>query len=306
MKEINRREFLGSVGAAAFSVAWASSRVAEAAKRSRRTLTRRALPAFDLPHLRVSSLEGTHAYPDAAAAPGGVTWITYVTTYMAGDFIAARSFDGKALSGHLKVSEATGVECQPAVCSAGKDAAWIAWSARRGGKWLVLARRVEGGRMSREHVVGEGGQCNWTPAVAPTSEGGVWVAWQRHDGKRKSIFARRFESGKWEREVLISAVDDVLAVRLGADKPGKLNAKVRLTRAKDMKVTAVDGHRLHMDGQIVDVAAPEGPEDNPGGSGPGGPHMRFAGRLLVRTAGGTVEADADAPVSYTHLTLPTN
>ncbi len=103
----------------------------------------------------------------------------------------------------------------------------------------------------------------------------------------------RADGIRWEREVLISAVDDVLAVRLGADKPGKLNAKVRLTRAKDMKVTAVDGHRLHMDGQIVDVAAPEGPEDNPGGSGPGGPHMRFAGRLLVRTAGGTVQADGD-------------
>ncbi|MBN2128617.1 MAG: glycoside hydrolase family 95 protein [Sedimentisphaerales bacterium] len=106
----------------------------------------------------------------------------------------------------------------------------------------------------------------------------------------------RYRAGgtRWEREVLISAADDVLVVRLGAETPGKLNAKVALARAKDMKVTAVQGNRLHMDGQIVDVAAPEGYEDNPGGSGPGGPHMRFAGRLLVRTTGGTVEADGDA------------
>jgi len=104
----------------------------------------------------------------------------------------------------------------------------------------------------------------------------------------------RADGIRWERDVLISAADDVLVVRLGADKPGKLNAKVGLTRAKDMKVTALGGNRLHMDGQIVDVAPPEGYEDNPGGSGPGGPHMRFSGRLLVRTIGGTVEADGDA------------
>jgi len=204
MKEINRRDFLGGIGAAAFAAAWAYSRVAVVAQQRTRTGGGRPLPAFDLPHLRVSSLEGTHAYPDVAVAPGGVVWIAYVSTHMAGDFIAARSFDGKELSGHLKVSEQTGVECQPAVCPAGKDDAWIAWSARRGGKWLVLARRVGSGRMSREHVVGEGGQCNWTPAVAPAGDGGVWVAWQRLDGKRKGIFARRFESDTWRDELLLS------------------------------------------------------------------------------------------------------
>ena len=42
-------------------------------------------------------------------------------------------------------------------------------------------------------------------------------------------------------------------------------AKVRLTRKKDMKVNAVRPARLEMDGQIVDVEAPEGFDDNPGG-----------------------------------------
>ena len=61
-----------------------------------------------------------------------------------------------------------------------------------------------------------------------------------------------------------------------------------------MTVSAAGRDRLHLDGQIVDVPPPKGPEDNSGGSGPGGKHMRFAGRLLARTRGGTVRADKDA------------
>jgi len=98
------------------------------------------------------------------------------------------------------------------------------------------------------------------------------------------------------REVLISAVDDVVAVRLSAGKPGALRAKIRLTRKKDMTITATGNDGLRMDGQIVDVAAPSGYDDNPGGSGPGGEHMKFAGRLLVRVAKGSVRSDNDALV----------
>jgi len=93
------------------------------------------------------------------------------------------------------------------------------------------------------------------------------------------------------REVLISAVDDVLAVRLSVEKPGRLRAKVRLSRKKDAKVTAAGDNRLRLDGQIVDVAAPEGYEPNRGGSGPGGRHMKFAGRLLVQAPKGTVRPE---------------
>ena len=95
------------------------------------------------------------------------------------------------------------------------------------------------------------------------------------------------------RELLISAVDDVLAIRLSVDKTGALRAKVRLTRQKDATVTTSGGDCLNMDGQIIDVAAPEGYDDNPGGSGPGGEHMKFAGRLLVKTGQGTVKTDGD-------------
>jgi len=101
---------------------------------------------------------------------------------------------------------------------------------------------------------------------------------------------------RMRREFFISAVDDVIAVRLSASKRGMIRAKVYLTREKDMKVISVGSDRLHMDGQIVDVPAPEGHDDNPGGSGPGGEHMKFAGRALVRTISGAVRAEDEALV----------
>lgn len=45
-----------------------------------------------------------------------------------------------------------------------------------------------------------------------------------------------------------------------------------------------------MDGQIIDVPAPDAYDDNPGGSGPGGEHMRFAARVKVMQEGGSATA----------------
>ena len=101
---------------------------------------------------------------------------------------------------------------------------------------------------------------------------------------------------RFTREVFISAVDDVLAIRLTADKPGAVAAKIRLSRKKDMIVTTDGTDRLRLDGQIIDIEAPDAYDDNPGGSGPGGEHMKFAGRLLVRSRGGRVMANGDSLV----------
>lgn len=100
----------------------------------------------------------------------------------------------------------------------------------------------------------------------------------------------------FHRETFISAVDDVLVTRLTASTPAAISARIRCTREKDMTVTTGGNTRLHMDGQIIDVAAPEGYDDNRGGSGPGGAHMRFAGRLCVVATGGAVRADGDTLV----------
>lgn len=99
------------------------------------------------------------------------------------------------------------------------------------------------------------------------------------------------DGAEWLRETFISAVDDVLVMRLSVDSPGRLEATVRLTREQDATVDAAGDDQLHMDGQVVDVAAPEGHDDNPGGSGPGGAHMKFAGRLRARVSDGTVHSD---------------
>lgn len=101
---------------------------------------------------------------------------------------------------------------------------------------------------------------------------------------------------RMKREVFISAVDDVVAVHISASEPSMIRAKIQLTRKKDMKVTAAGSDRLHMDGQIIDIAAPAGFDDNPGGSGPGGAHMKFALRMLVRTEGGTTRAEGETLV----------
>ncbi|PXA05348.1 glycoside hydrolase [Coraliomargarita sinensis] len=98
---------------------------------------------------------------------------------------------------------------------------------------------------------------------------------------------------RFRREVLISAVDDLIAIHLSADRAGAINFKVGLTRAKDMVVKAT-GAELQMDGQIIDIAKEDGgAEENSGGSGPAGAHMKFAGQLVAKTVGGTVRPEGD-------------
>jgi len=145
--------------------------------------------------------------------------------------------------------------------------------------------------------------------ISPTSFrsyqpfGDLWIefehsapveAYRRELDLATGVARIRYRSGNvtWEREVFVSAVDDVMAIRLWTNKPGAIRARVRLTREKDVKVVAHGDTRLHLDGQIVDIAAPEGYDDNRGGSGPGGEHMRFAGRLVARTQGGTITGAA--------------
>jgi len=89
-------------------------------------------------------------------------------------------------------------------------------------------------------------------------------------------------------ESFISAVDDVLCIHIRSSKKEKLNCTVGLQRFKDAKVIALADGKLNLDGQIVDIESPAAYDDNPGGSGPGGKHMRFSGRLVVKTPEGKV------------------
>ena len=108
------------------------------------------------------------------------------------------------------------------------------------------------------------------------------------DGVARTTF--RADGTRFVREAFISAPDDVLVVHLASQGSGTINTNITLTRPQDASVRAVADDVLLMEGQIVDVPPPEGPEPNPGGSGPGGKHMRFATRLEVRTEGGSCRA----------------
>lgn len=95
------------------------------------------------------------------------------------------------------------------------------------------------------------------------------------------------------RESFISAVDDVLCIRLVSKGNKKLKCTIGIERQKDAKVTASEDGFLMMDGQIIDIESPAAYDDNQGGSGQGGAHMRFAGRLLARISDGNIHAEGD-------------
>lgn len=93
---------------------------------------------------------------------------------------------------------------------------------------------------------------------------------------------------KISHESFISAIDDVLCVKISSSETNKLNCSVGLQRFKDANVLALPGGRLNMDGQIVDIEAPDAYDDNAGGSGPGGKHMRFSSRLKTKISEGKI------------------
>ena len=113
---------------------------------------------------------------------------------------------------------------------------------------------------------------------------------------------------RFRREMLISAVDDVVAVRLTADQPGQISARIRMDRdwealasvrndwsrvsqnipQQRVDITTGGNNRILLDGQVVDDERDQG--GRPGGVGDGGERMKFAGRLLAQTDGGTLEA----------------
>ncbi|MGI6083799.1 MAG: glycosyl hydrolase family 95 catalytic domain-containing protein, partial [Limnochordia bacterium] len=54
----------------------------------------------------------------------------------------------------------------------------------------------------------------------------------------------------FSRQVLASAVDNVIAVRLTADRPGGLTLRVRMERAQDVMLNRAEGQRLILQGRL--------------------------------------------------------
>lgn len=84
------------------------------------------------------------------------------------------------------------------------------------------------------------------------------------------------------REVFTSAPDDILVIKMSADKPGRLNFKMTYTREQDAYACPAGKDALAISGQIVDL--PNGKNCPPG------LHMKFAGLIKGFCKGGDMTA----------------
>ena len=108
------------------------------------------------------------------------------------------------------------------------------------------------------------------------------------DGLSRVVFKQN--GATITRELFISAPDDLIAIRIATDKPGTLAFRAALGRQRHVK--HLDGSL--MTGQIIDVEKKDGGfDDNAGGSGPGGAHMKFAAAMKARVDQGTTSTESD-------------
>jgi alpha-L-fucosidase 2 len=89
---------------------------------------------------------------------------------------------------------------------------------------------------------------------------------------------------KYSRRVFASYPDQVIVVRLTADKKGKINLSSRLTSLQPSAVTRIEGNELIMEGATIDekkdrILLPS--------------QMRWQSRVKIISDGGTLTADGD-------------
>ncbi len=94
------------------------------------------------------------------------------------------------------------------------------------------------------------------------------------------------EGKRFKRETFVSFSDDVLVYRFESLENQKVDVRFAFDRDKDA-VTSVLGNGLKIEGQIYDD--PRGYDDNAGGSGKGGAHMKFSGLVRVIDADGSFQ-----------------
>jgi len=101
---------------------------------------------------------------------------------------------------------------------------------------------------------------------------------------REGLASTSFKQGEvsFSRELFASAPDDIIAMKISADKPGALSFKLSYRRQKDASGIAVADDELAIVGQIVDLYERE--------AGKTGPHMKFNGLVKLRNKGGKVFA----------------
>ncbi len=98
-----------------------------------------------------------------------------------------------------------------------------------------------------------------------------------NSGISKTVF--NISGVNYTREVFASAPDNIIVVNIKTDIPGSINLEIGLSRDRDAKVIAIK-NQLILEGQIID-------ETNDA-QGPGGEHMKFAGKLVAINSGGDI------------------
>ena len=93
---------------------------------------------------------------------------------------------------------------------------------------------------------------------------------------------------RFKRETFISGERNALFFHFTSQDNQPVDCRIRFHREKDVEVKAIDNHILHVDGQIYDD--PDGYDDNSGGSGKGGYHMKFDAHIAVKTNEGKIES----------------
>ena len=83
---------------------------------------------------------------------------------------------------------------------------------------------------------------------------------------------------RFKREVFTSAPDDLLVMRLSAEKPGTLTFKASYLREENAAASPLDNNTLKIEGQIIDLPDQYG--------SPEGLHMKFAGAVKCIAKGG--------------------
>ncbi|HLV79006.1 MAG TPA: glycoside hydrolase family 95 protein [Chthonomonadaceae bacterium] len=153
---------------------------------------------------------------------------------------------------------------------------------------LFAGRNAEAEAIARQHLMGN-------PAgVKPYQPlGDLWleldaaatVANYRRELDLDGGVARvsySLDGARFTRVIFASTPDQVLAVRLASDRPGRIAIRLRLTRAQDARCLA-GGQRLILTGQIED--RPEGASQSLG--------LRFAACLQVLPEGGTITTEGE-------------
>ncbi len=93
---------------------------------------------------------------------------------------------------------------------------------------------------------------------------------------------------KFRREAFISDKYNAMFFHFASLDGEKMEAAIRYEREKDIKQYVDDNMVICIDGQLFDD--PEGYDDNKGGSGKGGYHMKFASQVAVKLNDGEVSA----------------